>query len=543
MSDPLQVQKPSKSMALKMDEGTTRKSYARSLLALADTLTMGISGLSYGPITSAARLAIVSMMSHSIRWGRLRVLTAEHGIYTFPSYETKPFEAGEEVAEIRVIRDSFWLRLVTLGDLGFAEAYMAGDCEVSDLVQIFKVSHIGITLIQIFIRSRPSLQESSNISGVSTIPSRIFSMVTALTNSRFANTLSNSLSNIKAHYDLSNGMFSAFLSRDMTYSCAIYPELDRDLLEEDGREAMNGALGLKRIVNGSLKKEGPKEKEGDDLEEAQIRKLRHIIKKADIRPGHRVLEIGSGWGSLSMEAVKMTNCTVDTLTLSEQQKALAEERIKKAGLAGRIRVWLMDYRAYVYRWQSLMDSMPESWKGQFDRVISIEMIEAVGYVPTTYKLTDRKEFTQGYFSVIDWALNERGVACIQAITIPEARFAKCTSPHSDCTDRQTNKKLISSANGSFPAASYPPSPTSSTLPRRARRIAWWWIACPISARIMPRRCASGGGGSSATLGTASSRRYGWSIPRWMMRMSRCLSASGSVSLLHSILGGVALARC
>ena len=206
-------------------------------------------------------------------------------------------------------------------------------------------------------------------------------MVTALTNSRFANTLSNSLSNIKAHYDLSNGMFSAFLSRDMTYSCAIYPELDRDLLEEEGREAMNGAFGLKRIVNGSIKNQaqakeakgangngnGHRDSEVDDLEEAQLRKLRHIIKKADIRPGHRVLEIGSGWGSLSMEAVRMTNCTVDTLTLSEQQKALAEERIKAAGMAGRIRVWLMDYRA-----------MPESWKGQFDRVVSIEMIEAVG---------------------------------------------------------------------------------------------------------------------------------------------------------------------
>lgn len=74
--------------------------------------------------------------------------------------------------------------------------------------------------------------------------------------------------------------------------------------------------------------------------------------------------------------------------------------------------------------------MPESWKGQFDRVVSIEMIEAVGYVFHPFlwlALMSRKEFTQGYFSVIDWALNERGVACIQAITIPEARFAKCTS--------------------------------------------------------------------------------------------------------------------
>ena len=99
----------------------------------------------------------------------------------------------------------------------------------------------------------------------------------------------------------------------------------------------------------------------------------HIIRKADIRPGHRVLEIGSGWGSFAIEAVKKTGCTVDTITLSEQQKVLAEERIKAAGLAGRIRVWLMDYR-----------NLPESWKGSFDRVVSIEMLEAVGWVQRSF---------------------------------------------------------------------------------------------------------------------------------------------------------------
>ena len=85
------------------------------------------------------------MMSHSIAYGQLRILTANQGVYIFPSPDRRK-ELGlgdveeKDKAEIRIIRDTFWLRLVTLGDLGFAEAYMAGDCEVSDLVQVFKVS-------------------------------------------------------------------------------------------------------------------------------------------------------------------------------------------------------------------------------------------------------------------------------------------------------------------------------------------------------------------------------------------------------------------
>ena len=86
------------------------------------------------------------MMSHSIAYGRLRVVTPTGEVYEFPSPERRK-ELGlgegreEETAEIRVIRDTFWLRLVVLADLGFAEAYMAGDCEVSDLVKVFKVCH------------------------------------------------------------------------------------------------------------------------------------------------------------------------------------------------------------------------------------------------------------------------------------------------------------------------------------------------------------------------------------------------------------------
>lgn len=170
----------------------------------------------------------------------------------------------------------------------------------------------------------------------------------------------------------------------MTYSCGIYPTLDGDL------------------VRSSTQPKHPWTTR-DELERSQYAKLHHIIRKAKIARGHRVLEIGSGWGSFAIEAVRSTGCTVDTLTLSSQQKSLAEERIRQAGLQGQIRVHLMDFR-----------SIPKDWWHTFDRVVSIEMLEAVG-----------KEYIGPYFEMIDNVLNEHGVACFQVITIPEARFATC----------------------------------------------------------------------------------------------------------------------
>lgn len=133
------------------------KSYTHSLLNLADsvtsTFTSSLSSFSYPPLVSASRAAILAMMNHSIAYGRLKLLTAEpNGVFVFPSYDVKPRQDREEVAEIRVIRDTFWLRLVTLGDLGFAEAYMAGDCEVSDLVQVFKASTRLFVRLQILLQ-------------------------------------------------------------------------------------------------------------------------------------------------------------------------------------------------------------------------------------------------------------------------------------------------------------------------------------------------------------------------------------------------------
>ena len=121
------------------------KSYTHRLLSISDSLLSSLSTLSFPPAISAARMAIVSMMSHSITFGQIRILTADQGVYVFPNADKrKELGLGDvpttDIADIRVIRDTFWFRLVVLAELGFAEAYMAGDCEVSDLVQVFKVS-------------------------------------------------------------------------------------------------------------------------------------------------------------------------------------------------------------------------------------------------------------------------------------------------------------------------------------------------------------------------------------------------------------------
>jgi cyclopropane-fatty-acyl-phospholipid synthase len=174
------------------------------------------------------------------------------------------------------------------------------------------------------------------------------------------NTKRGSRQNITAHYDLSNDFFRLFLDPTMMYSCALY------------------------------------EKGDETLEEAQIGKLHALIKKARISPEHHVLEIGSGWGAFAIEAVRQKGCRVTTVTISTQQYELARKRVREAGLEDRIAVRLCDYRDI---------------DGRFDRIVSIEMLEAVGH-----------EFLGEYFRVCDRVLKPGGVIALQVITIPDARY-------------------------------------------------------------------------------------------------------------------------
>lgn len=154
----------------------------------------------------------------------------------------------------------------------------------------------------------------------------------------------------------------------MTYSCPIWQKEEENRLEES-------------------------------LEHAQMTKLHRCIDAARIKSSDHVLEIGTGWGSFAIEAVKATGCKVTSLTLSKEQKQLAEERIKEAGFKDRIDVLLMDYR-----------ELPPPER-PYDKIISIEMLEAVG-----------KEYFGTYFGCVDRLLKkDGGIAVLQCITMPEGR--------------------------------------------------------------------------------------------------------------------------
>ena len=175
------------------------------------------------------------------------------------------------------------------------------------------------------------------------------------------NTRAGSRKNIEAHYDLSNALFSAFLDPTLSYSCALF-DRTRPLAEQS-------------------------------LEEAQLAKIEAALDEADVTAGTRLLEIGTGWGSLAIAAARR-GAVVTTITLSREQASLARERIAAAdaetpGLAERIEVRLQDYREVT---------------GQFDAIVSVEMIEAVG-----------EEYWPTYFRALDDLLAPGGVAAIQSI--------------------------------------------------------------------------------------------------------------------------------
>jgi len=174
--------------------------------------------------------------------------------------------------------------------------------------------------------------------------------------------------------------FQCFLSKEMQYSSALFSD------EE------NGPRG--DLTHGTV---------DGDLEAAQERKLHHVLKTARAKAGDRLLEFGTGWGALAITAAKHYGCQVDTLTLSVEQKALAEERIAAEGLSDKITVHLMDYR-----------DLPKHFTGQFDVFVSIEMIEHVG-----------SKHYERYFKIVDWVLKkDTGRAVVTSSTFPEARYSK-----------------------------------------------------------------------------------------------------------------------
>jgi cyclopropane-fatty-acyl-phospholipid synthase len=210
-----------------------------------------------------------------------------------------------------------------------------------------------VSLIRIMIANRSALRRLTPAAVANITGDKV---VHALRTNR----LGQSKRNIEAHYDLSNELYASFLDRTMTYSAAYF-------------------------TSASV-----------SLEEAQEAKYRRLAEKVRIEPGNHVLEIGCGWGGFASFVARTYGCRVTGITLSEEQAAYARQRMVDEGLDHLVDIRIVDYREVT---------------GRFDRIVSIEMLEAVGH-----------RFLGVYFGTIDRLLAPDGLAAIQVITIPEQRY-------------------------------------------------------------------------------------------------------------------------
>jgi cyclopropane-fatty-acyl-phospholipid synthase len=206
------------------------------------------------------------------------------------------------------------------------------------------------TLIELMSVNRDVIQEA--------MPGRFWKRALALViHTLNRNTRAGARQNIRAHYDLGNSFYQTWLDRTMTYSSAVFEPGDNDLAS------------------------------------AQTRKYRLLAERAGLKPGESVLEIGCGWGGFAEFAARELGCKVTGLTISKEQFAFATERMRRAGLADQVTIAMRDYR---------------DEKGVFDRIMSIEMFEAVG-----------EGFWPGFFRQMHERLRPGGTAGLQVITIAE----------------------------------------------------------------------------------------------------------------------------
>jgi cyclopropane-fatty-acyl-phospholipid synthase len=250
---------------------------------------------------------------------------------------------GPDSPVMRIVRPRAFLhRLGAHGNIGFGEAYMVGDWTSDRLADV--LTPFAERLATIIPKWAQAFRR----------------LVDARHPAADDGTLEGARANIERHYDLSNDLFAAFLDPSMTYSSALF---------DQGRDT--------------------------NLAAGQRRKVDAVLDYAGVGPGTELLEIGSGWGELAIRAAHR-GARVDTLTLSMEQKELAERRIAEAGVADRVRVLLRDYREA---------------HGSYDAIASVEMIEAVG-----------ERYWPAYFTSLDRLLRPGGKVGLQSITMPHERM-------------------------------------------------------------------------------------------------------------------------
>ncbi len=254
--------------------------------------------------------------------------------------------AAELRAQIRVRDESFFQRIAVSGDIGLGESYMEGLWSTPDLVSV----------IRVFVRNLEAMESEHAVF------SWLGRKVDYLRHRLRSNTVEGSRKNIAHHYDLGNEFYKLFLDERLAYSCGIHYTA------------------------------------ADTLEQAQVQKFDRICQKLQLTPQDHLLEVGTGWGGFAAHAAREYGCRVTTTTISREQHDFAQRHFEGMGEAGkRIELLFCDYR-----------HLPEVTATRFDKLVSIEMFEAVG-----------REHYDKYFGVCDRMLKREGVGLIQTITIKE----------------------------------------------------------------------------------------------------------------------------
>ena len=252
-------------------------------------------------------------------------------------------------AIIHVRSHRFFSKCVQYGDIGLGEAYVDGDWDTDDISAV-------VSWFILNIENAPSMSGTA----AKSIAINFLGAINRIEHLLRPNSLEISKSNIHEHYDLGNEFYKLFLDKTMTYSCGYF------------------------------------ENENSSLSEAQTAKYDRLCKKLNIKQSDHVLEIGCGWGGFAEHAAGKYGCQITGITISEEQLKFAKARIEKANLSEKVKLLFQDYRHI---------------KGQFDKIVSIEMLEAVG-----------DAYLEDYFKQCNRLLKPEGLLGIQIITCPDSRY-------------------------------------------------------------------------------------------------------------------------
>ncbi len=254
-------------------------------------------------------------------------------------------------AHIRVVHPRFFQRCVLFGDVGFGEAYVDGDWETEDIARVISWAILNI-------ENSPAMSGSTR----RTLALNLLQFYNRLLHLLRPNSIHIARQNIAEHYDLGNDFYRLWLDPTMTYSAAKFFSPDQS------------------------------------LESAQIAKYDALCRRLRLSAEDHLLEIGSGWGGMACHAARTYGCRVTTLTISQRQFEYTRDLIEREGLAHLVEIRLQDYREL---------------EGQFDKVVSIEMMEAIG---------DR--YLETYFNKIDQVTKRDALVALQFITVPDSRHTE-----------------------------------------------------------------------------------------------------------------------